>query len=82
MTANCDDPPLLTDPDVDALTWQFLNSDYADDVYADWPLDRRLEGFLRRQGLTRIADAGDLYSIILERVMTYISGMPRDPCQN
>ena len=60
---------LLTDSDVDALAWQFLNSAYADKTYADWPLDRRLDGFLRRRGLFRIAEDGDAYGLVLERVM-------------
>jgi uncharacterized protein YqjF (DUF2071 family) len=65
-------PPSLTDSDVDALARQFLNSAYADDTYADWPLDRRLDGFLRRRGLARLAEDGDAYDLVLNRVMAYI----------
>jgi hypothetical protein len=65
--------PLSTDADVDALAWQFLNSDYADDTYADWPLDRRLDGFLRRRELGRLAEDGDIYDLILNRVMAHMS---------
>ena len=71
------DPPLLTDSDVDALAWQFMNSAYADDTYADWSLDRRLDGFLRHRGLSRIAEDGDAYSLVLNRVMTYIGAVSR-----
>jgi hypothetical protein len=71
------DPPLLTDSDVDALAWQFMNSAYADDTYADWPLDRRLDGFLRQRGLSRIAEDGDAYGLVLNRVMAYIGAVPR-----
>ena len=77
MTSGGGDPPLVTDPDLDALTWQFLNSDYVADEYANWPLDRRLDGFLRNRGLGRLADNGDICNIILDRVMTYISVVPR-----
>jgi hypothetical protein len=69
-------PPLLTDSDVDALAWQFLHSGYADDTYADWPLDRRLEGFLHRQGLVRLVEDGDAYELILNRVMAHIGVRP------
>jgi len=69
-------PPLLTDSDVDSLVWRFLNSGYADDTYADWPLDRRLDGFLRRQGLVRLVEDGDAYDLILNRVMAYIGVRP------
>jgi hypothetical protein len=72
MASTVGDPPSLTDSDVDALAWQFLNSAYADDTYADWPLDRRLDGFLRRRGLVRLAEDGDAYDLILNRVMAYI----------
>jgi hypothetical protein len=65
--------PFLAEPDFDGLAWQFLHSDYAGAMYVQWPLDRRLEGFLHYRGLTRVADDGDLYNIILDRVMTHIS---------
>jgi hypothetical protein len=72
MTSPPSDPPLLTDSDVDALVWQFINSTYAADTYAGWPLDRRLEGFLLRRGLSSIAEDGDAYRLVLNRVMAYI----------
>lgn len=71
------DSPLLTDSDVDALAWQFMNSAYAGDTYADWPLDRRLDGFLRHRGLSRIAEDGDAYSLVLDRVMACIGVVSR-----
>jgi hypothetical protein len=67
------DPLLVTDSDIHALTWEFLNSGYGGDEYAHWPLERRLHGFLRRRGLSRHADNGDICNIIIDRVMTYIS---------
>ncbi|MCV7091197.1 hypothetical protein [Mycobacterium interjectum] len=77
MTPAPSGPPLLTDSDVDALAWQFLHSSYADDAYADWPLDRRLDGFLRREGLVRLVEDGDTYDLILDRVMAYIAARAR-----
>ncbi|WP_425488876.1 hypothetical protein [Mycobacterium vicinigordonae] len=63
----------LTDADVDALACKFLSSPYADQaVYASWSLDRRLEGFLCRRDLSRLAEDGDAFRLILERVMSYI----------
>jgi hypothetical protein len=73
MAAAGNNPPLLTDSDVEALVWQFLSSEYVGDVYAQWSLDQRLDNFLRRSGLVRVADDGDLYNIILGRVMSDIS---------
>ena len=71
MSAIGANPPLVSDRDVDQFAWQFLNSDYVDDIHANWPLERRLEGFLRNRGLARLADDGDVCTIILDRVMTY-----------
>jgi hypothetical protein len=66
--------PFLTDSDVEALVWQFLNSEYVGgDTYARGSPDKRLQNFLRRSGLTRVADNGDLYNIIFDRVMSGIS---------
>ncbi|HEY2502985.1 MAG TPA: hypothetical protein VGI68_16615 [Mycobacterium sp.] len=77
MASPLGDPPLLTDTDVDALAWQFMNSAYADDTYAGWPMDRRLEGFLRHRGLSRVAEDGDACGLVLDRVMAYISVVSR-----
>src|SRR5450755_2832127 len=66
------DPRSSTDSDVDVLAWQFLNSAFADNTYADWPLDRRLDGFLLRRGLVRIVEDGDAYDLIFNRVMAHI----------
>jgi hypothetical protein len=64
---------MLTDTDFDALVWEFLKSDYVSDEYANWPLDRRVEGFLQHRHLDHVADDGDMFKIILDRVMTRIS---------
>jgi hypothetical protein len=72
-------PPLLTDSDVDTLAWEFLRSRYVGPIYADWSPDRRLDTFLRRRGLARVADDGDLTNIVLDRIMGYVSNAPRSP---
>ena len=68
---------MLTDPDVDVLAYQFLGSDYAADAYINWPLEQRLEGFLRNRGMARVADDGDTCHILLDRVMSYINVVRR-----
>ena len=72
MASKSGDPSILTDSDVDALAWRFLSSAYAEKTYADWPLDLRLDGFLRRGGMFRIAEDGDAYGLVLDRVMRHI----------
>lgn len=65
-------PLLLTDSDVNTLAWEFLQSRYLGPIYADWSPDRRLEVFLRRRGLSRVADDGDLTNVVLERIMAHV----------
>lgn len=72
MPATTEGSPLSTDSGVDELAFAFLHSPYAGKTYVDWPLDRRLEGFLRHRGLLRLLDDGDAYGLILNRVMAYI----------
>ncbi|OBK51620.1 hypothetical protein [Mycobacterium sp. 1081908.1] len=67
-------PLLLSDSDVDALAGEFLRSRYLGPIYADWSPDRRLDTFLRRRGLPRVADDGDLAKTVLDRIMTRVSG--------
>ena len=73
MTTANGDVLLLTDPDVDVLAHQFLDSDYAADAYINWSLERRLEGFLRNRGMARVADDGDTCHILVDRVMSFIN---------
>lgn len=61
--------PLLTESDLDALASDFLESHYLGSTYADWAPDRRLDMFLRRRGLPRVANDGDLSHNVLERIM-------------
>jgi hypothetical protein len=68
---------LLTDSDVDALAREFLRSRYLGPTYAGWSPDRRLDTFLRRRGLSRVADDGDLANIVLDRIMTQVGAVPR-----
>ncbi|WP_156689300.1 hypothetical protein [Mycobacterium sp. Marseille-P9652] len=65
-------PLLLSDSDVDDLASEFLRSRYVDTIYADWSPDRRLDTFLRRRGLSRVADDGDLSRIVLDCIMAHV----------
>jgi len=55
-----------------------LLSRYLGPTYASWSPDRRLDTFLRRRGLSRVADDGDLSNIVLERIMARVSVAPRN----
>ena len=77
MTSSVSGSPSLTDSEVDELASQFLHSPFADDIYADWSLDQRLDGFLRHRGLARLAEDGDAYDLILDSVMARIGALHR-----
>jgi hypothetical protein len=65
---------LLSDSDVDTLARDFLRSRYLGPIYAGWSSDRRLDAFLRRSGFSRVADDGDLSTMVLDRIMVRHSG--------
>lgn len=77
MPSMREDSPSLDDVGVDALAVRFLHSSYADDTYADWSLDQRLDGFLRHCGHDGFVQDGDAYELILNRVMAYIGVLRR-----
>ncbi|MGZ4509759.1 MAG: hypothetical protein ACXVX1_01750 [Mycobacterium sp.] len=67
----------MTDSDVDDLAAEFLRSRYVDPIYAGWSPDRRLDTFLRRHGLPRVADDGDLSNLVLDRIMARVGRASR-----
>ncbi|WP_197501434.1 hypothetical protein [Mycobacterium sp. 852002-51057_SCH5723018] len=68
----------MTESDVDALAHEFLRSSYLGPTYAGWSPDRRLDTFLRRRGLSRVADDGDLSNAVLDRIMVNVGVAPRN----
>ncbi len=62
----------MTRAELDALAWQFLRSEFTDQIYADWPIDRRLDAFLLHHGPTEVLADGSAYNDLLEHVMTNI----------
>jgi uncharacterized protein YqjF (DUF2071 family) len=62
----------LTRAELDTIAWQFLRSEFTDQSYADWPIDRRLDAFLLHYGPTGMLADGTAYNELLEHVMTNI----------
>jgi hypothetical protein len=56
----------IANSDIDRLAGDFLGSSYAN--FANWPLEQRLFGFLRKRGLHRIANDGDVARVLTDRV--------------
>jgi hypothetical protein len=68
----------LTKRTLDTIAWSFLGSEFTRQIYANWPIDRRVDAYLRRQGLIDIVNDGGAYDALLERVMANISRALRD----
>lgn len=60
------------------VAWQFLRSEFASTTYTIWPIDRRLDAFLRRRGYRELHDDGSAYNALLDRVMASIVRALRD----
>jgi hypothetical protein len=61
------------DGELEALAWGFLGSSYASKHFCEWPIDRRLDAYLRQQGLSDVADDGTRCAALLDRVMANIA---------
>ena len=62
----------LTRQELDAIAWKFLGSEFAGPIYADWPIDRRLDAYLRHHGPTHVVNDGSTSKALLERVMANV----------
>ena len=56
----------------DDLSWKFLSSAFAHDPYINWPIDCRLDAYLRRHELVDLLNDGTAYSRLLDSVMANI----------
>jgi hypothetical protein len=59
----------LTTSQLDAIAWDFLGSEFAEQIHADWPMDQRVDAFLRHEGRDDLAYDGAAYAALLQRVM-------------
>ena len=58
---------------IDSVAWEFLCSVYTSRDYWDWPLERRLDAFLRRLHRDDLLKDGAAYTALVERVMANIA---------
>ncbi|MBV8965537.1 MAG: hypothetical protein JO191_05100 [Mycobacteriaceae bacterium] len=66
-----------TPQQLEAIAWDFLASEFTDQNYAIWSLDRRVDAYLHHQGRDDIVNDGAAYDALLERVMANIRGALR-----
>ncbi len=72
------EPAQLATEDLDAIAWRFLRSEFASQIYSDWPIDRRLEAYLTHHEPSEILKDGSTYSVVLESVMANIGSALRN----
>jgi hypothetical protein len=68
----------LTREELDLIAWRFLRSEFTEQIYADWPIDRRIDAFLLHYGPTELINDGSAYNALLERVMANIGRAVRN----
>ncbi|BBX45881.1 hypothetical protein GCM10009641_63890 [Mycobacterium cookii] len=61
------------DAELVAIALAFLGSAYASRNFTEWPIDRRLDAYLRREEMRSLADDGTIFAALLDRVMANIS---------
>jgi hypothetical protein len=62
----------LTEQELDAIAWQFLGSEFTGELYANWPIDRRVNAYLMHHRLMHVANDGAACDALLHRVMANI----------
>lgn len=55
--------------EIDGIAWRFLCSPFTRRDYWDWPLERRIDAFLRQLKRLDIINDGAAYDALIERVM-------------
>jgi hypothetical protein len=62
----------LTEQELDAIAWQFLGSEFTGELYANWPIDRRVNAYLMHHRLIHVANDVAACDALLHRVMANI----------
>lgn len=69
--------PELETEDLEAVAWRFLRSEFSTPIYADWPIDRRIEAYLQRHEASELLRDGS-FNVVLEHVMANIGAALRN----
>jgi len=66
-----------TPQQLEAIAWGFLGSEFTDQNYLSWSLDRRVDAYLHHHGRDDLINDGAVYDALLQRVMANIRGAVR-----
>jgi len=58
--------------ELELVAWRFLRSEFTEQLYSDWPIDRRVDAFLVHYGPIELMNDGSAYNALLDRVMANI----------
>lgn len=58
--------------ELDAIAWEFLRSEFAGQLYCNWPIDRRINAYLLRHGPVALVNDGNACDAVVDRVMANI----------
>ena len=68
----------LPEADLDTIAWGFLGSEFTSLIYANWPIERRVDGYLAHLGESNLLNNGDAHNAILHRVLANIGAALRN----
>ncbi len=63
------EPIELTEQAMETLAWKFLGSKFTEHAYANWPIDRRVDAYLRHYGQMDIVSDGAVRTALLGCIM-------------
>ena len=65
-------PLKLSEQELEKLAWRFLRSEFTGQIYADWPIDRRIDAYLKRHGMHHVVNNGDAYNAVLQHILANV----------
>ena len=75
--ADVESTPQQQQKQLEAIAWDFLRSEFTDQNYAIWSIDRRVDAYLYHHGRDDLINDGAAYDALLQRVMANIRGALR-----
>ncbi|BBX37465.1 hypothetical protein MMAGJ_67470 [Mycolicibacterium mageritense] len=69
----------LTGPQLEAIARDFLRSEFTERIYGMWPIDRRIDAYLRHRGFRGILNDGSACSRLTDRVMANLGRVRCNP---